>query len=332
MNMDKNIFEDLTNKNGIQETIDKFHKLYNQRIDYYEMKGKELSRFAWASGKTVSLYIVVVFSDYYSSGNAKLLFAVPNQTGNKVFYADFVNKTANYTFGSINDAKVSEKLSWMVSQDLLSNEFAKSIHPSSLSFSYFDFKNHSFQDDLLEKWARDWVDNEYSNTSNELQRQGTIEPFPLSKQQFFIDRYHFDEMLKTLNDDQFTDEFNQCLFAYENKKWFICAAGLGSCLEHLMEKIIINYNKKGYKTLRNLSKDPTFKDYLATFRKPPINMEPRQETYIRMLSMARNSVDHHNTGYTKKNICDSLLDGIRNVFNDYYSSSVLIKNAPKDEK
>ena len=85
MNMDKNIFEDLTNKNGIQETIDKFHKLYNQRIDYYEMKGKELSRFAWASGKTVSLYIVVVFSDYYSSGNAELLFAVPNQTGIRFF-------------------------------------------------------------------------------------------------------------------------------------------------------------------------------------------------------------------------------------------------------
>ena len=51
----------------------------------------------------------------------------------------------------------------------------------------------------------------------------------------------FDSMLKDIDDSQFTDEFNQCLFAYENEKWFLCAVGLGSCLEHLMYIILINY-------------------------------------------------------------------------------------------
>lgn len=138
-------------------------------------------------------------------------------------------------------------------------------------------------------------------------------------------------MLKTLDDNQFNDEFNQCLFAYEHEKWFLCAAGLGSCLEHLMEKVIINYNKNGYPLLKRLGKDPTLRDYLNIFRKEPINLEPRQETYIKMLFMARNSVDHHNTGYTSKNICDSLLDGIRNIFNDYYSQSILSKNNSKGD-
>lgn len=98
-----------------------------------------------------------------------------------------------------------------------------------------------------------------------------------------------------------------------------------------MEKVIINYNKNGYPLLKRLGKDPTLRDYLNIFRKEPINLEPRQETYIKMLFMARNSVDHHNTGYTSKNICDSLLDGIRNIFNDYYSQSVLSKNNSKGD-
>ena len=70
-------------------------------------------------------------------------------------------------------------------------------------------------------------------------------------------------------------------FAYEHEKWFLCAAGLGSCLEHLMEKVIINYNKNGYPLLKRLGKDPTLRDYLNIFRKEPINLEPRQETYIK---------------------------------------------------
>ena len=51
-----------------------------------------------------------------------------------------------------------------------------------------------------------------------------------------------------------------------------------------------------------------------------------------MLFMARNSIDHHNTGYTSKNICDSLLDGVRNMFNDYYAPSIMAKDVPKHQK
>lgn len=325
-------FKDLTNDKGTEEFINSFHSLYIQRIKYYEIDNKELTRFAWAQHKCVSLYNIIVFSDDLTFKTSSILFAIPNQIKNKFFSANLVNETTNYTFGSINDADVSKRLSWIVSHKLLSADFIKQVCQASISFDFGTFKNGSSSQINIENWARSWVDKEYHDTSKELQNKNVIEPFPLSNQQYFVDRYHFDKMLKTLNDKQFTDEFNQCLFAYENNKWFICASGLGSCLEHLMEKIIINYNQKGYRTLRGLGKDPTFKDYLTIFRKPPINMEPRQETYIKMLSMARNSIDHHNTGYTKKNICDSLLDGIRNIFNDYYSSSILIKDAPKDEK
>lgn len=323
----------MTNDPQVNKFLKALHQAYNERVtNYYEAKGKELSRFIWSEKKKVFIYILDVFSDNSASSKTSILFAVPSKDDDKIFYANLVNETNNFTFGNIFDSDPKTRISWLISQKLLKKEFTVNIYNPSIFYTFFDFTKEYSSENIKNPWIKNWVDTEYKSSLNDLRKSNHIEPFPTSEKKLFVDRYHFDEMLKTLDDNQFTDEFNQCLFAYEHEKWFLCAAGLGSCLEHLMEKIIINYNKKGYKTLRNLSKDPTFKDYLATFRKPPINMEPRQETYIRMLSMARNSVDHHNTGYTKKNICDSLLDGIRNVFNDYYSSSVLIKNAPKDEK
>ncbi|MBL1056996.1 hypothetical protein JEM51_11380 [Ligilactobacillus agilis] len=158
-----------------------------------------------------------------------------------------------------------------------------------------------------------------------------VEKLPRTNRQFFIDRYHFDEMLKAINSSQFTDEFNQCLYAYEHEKWFLCAAGLGSCLEHLMLIILKNYNDKGYKTLKGLPKNPTAHNYIIQFRQPPISISSRQETFFNILFMARNAVDHHNTGKTQKELCDLLLDGISDLYNDYYNSSILIKeNIEKD--
>ena len=41
--------------------------------------------------------------------------------------------------------------------------------------------------------------------------------------------------------------------------------------------------------------------------------------------MARNSVDHYNSGKTQRIFCDLLLDGISDVYNDYFGDSM---NAP----
>lgn len=319
------IFLERTDEKEIQSFIKKLHNAYNNRIvNYYEIKEADLSRFMWSENKYVSLYMLCVFSDNKFYPESYIFFAIENSDHDQFFYADLVNETSNYTFGNISEASINERLSWLVKQKILSPKFIKKINSQSLIFSFAGL-------DDTDRWAKKWVDAEYEATNKDLSKNNVIESFPLSNQKVFVDRYHFDEMLNTLDDNQFKDEFDQCLFAYNSQKWFICAAGLGSCLEHLMEKIIINYDKKGYRLLKRLGKNPTAKDYLSIFRKDPINLEPRQETYINMLFMARNSVDHHNTGYTKKNICDSLLDGIKNIFNDYYSSSILAKDVPKDD-
>ncbi|WP_164960365.1 hypothetical protein [Limosilactobacillus reuteri] len=329
-------FNNITNFDRYRQCCTKMHQDYLNRISaYYGITGKDLSRFAWAEDRNVNLYFLEVFVDSINDITSKgcIVFAEINSSScNKLFHMNLIDETSNHDFGEISPVKIDKKLAWLAQHGFISQDLINNIITASLHFTYGDINRKYTLNELHKEWAKRWVDKEYTETQKILQKKNILETFPTSNQKFFVDRYHFDEMLNTLDDNQFTDEFNQCLFAYENRKWFLCATGLGTCLEHLMEKIIINYNNKGYKTLSRLGKDPTFKDYLIIFRKPPINMEPRQETYIKMLSMARNSVDNHNTGYTKKNICDALLDGIRNIFNDYYSTSILVKSAPKDKK
>lgn len=168
-----------------------------------------------------------------------------------------------------------------------------------------------------------WTENEYKQTLEIEKKPNPLTPFPLSHQKFFVDRYHFDDMLSTINDDQFTDEFNQCLFAYENEKWFLCATGLGSCLEHIMLIIIENYDKNGFNILHKLGRSPTAKDYLKVFSSFPIKISSREQSFINMLFIARNSVAHYNTGKTQRKLCDILLDGISDIYNNYYHTSFI---------
>ena len=224
-------------------------------------------------------------------------------------------------------------LNWIIDSGLISKSTAKNIVPGSLKmiFSVFDDIKINYKDEpnfvsnLTEDWIRSWVDKEYNSTLAAESTPTLVNYFPSTFKRYFIDKYHFEDMLKEINNDQFTDEFNQCLFAYEHEKWFLCASGLGSCLEHLMYIILNNYAKKGYNILNRFPKDPTAKDYVNRFRQKPIGIDSRQARAINLFFMARNSVDHYNSGKTQRIFCDLLLDGISDVYNDYFGASM---NAP----
>lgn len=38
--------------------------------------------------------------------------------------------------------------------------------------------------------------------------------------------------------------------------------------------------------------------------------------------MARNAIDHFNTGNTSKELCDLMLNGVSSIFNDYFKKSL----------
>ena len=47
-------------------------------------------------------------------------------------------------------------------------------------------------------------------------------------------------------------------------------------------------------------------------------LKKREKTYLRGLFLIRNSVSHYNQGFTSKDQCTNLMNGIKNIFNNYY--------------
>lgn len=268
---------------------------------------KEKPRFSFIENKNIELNIC---SFTWHKHTFYLFFANHSSEKAKLNIYNFQEQTNNYEFEKLI---TKQRVTWLIDHNLLRLKLQDIIQCSIDDV----MSNNKF---YLSRLGENWAKKEYEQTNRALQKGTLVEKFPTTNQKFFVDRYHFDDMLCTINDAQFTDEFNQCLFAYNHEKWFLCATGLGSCLEHLMYIIIANYGD-----FKNLGKNPTFKDYIAKFKQPPISISSRQATFISLLFMARNSVDHHNTGNTQKNICDLLLDGISDIYNDYYSDSVLAK-------
>ncbi len=299
--------------------MNQLHKKYLDRIKFYGEK-IDLTRFSWDENKKIILYGIEVYYDDSADHKGMLVFAMPAKDKNKILYTNAIKETKNLDFISMH-ADI-QRFEWLINHKFLSSKLQSKVIISSVNLIFGNFT--SYNDVVLEIWSKEWVHNEYESTLKAESHPTSVTKFPKTNQRFFIDRYHFKDMLNTINDSQFTDEFNQCLFAYENDKWFLCATGLGSCLEHLMYIILANYSKtySNNKILTALGKEPTASDFSKAFMKKPISISVRQQTFFRALFLIRNSVDHHNTGSTQKEMCDLLLNGISDTYNDYYRSSI----------
>lgn len=312
----------IQNDPNIIKELELAHKIYQNRIyEYYQIQGNDLNRFSWVEQKQVTIYILKVFSDS-TYKKSTILFAKKSNEF-KILEADLIKETTNPIFGKISESDINSRINWMIERKILNKNFSKNILPASLGWTFGDMDSEL----LIERWIKGWVDKEFDTTSIAERSSTPVNYFSeKNTQRYFFDRYHFKDMLSAINDEQFTDELGQCIFAYENEKWFLCASGLGSCLEHLMYIILKNYSLKGYKTLKRFPKDATASEYIQRFRKDPINIDDRQAQAIRLFFMARNTVDHFNTGKTQRIFCDLLFDGISDIYNDYFENSI---NAPR---
>lgn len=310
---------------SIVNGIKALHEDYNDRIsNFYSILGNDLNRFSWFGDKKVTIFILKVFLDsiYPNEDYTTIAFAKPSPQ-NKILLIDLIKETKNPDFNKITGDK--DKINWLINKKILNPRILKNL----ISASFISVINMITSNPYtMKRWAKAWAEKEY-NTTLEIESNPTpINHFPKISQRYFIDRYHFEDMLRIINNDQFTDELGQCMFAYEHEKWFLCAAGLGSCLEHLMYMVLNNYDTKGYednngrRLLSRFPKSPTARDYITWFSKPPINIDARQKSAFNLYFMARNSVDHFNTGKTQRIFCDVLLDGISETFNNYFQASV----------
>lgn len=163
---------------------------------------------------------------------------------------------------------------------------------------------------------RGWVQQLLENESKSIEKLATssIELFDFNKATIRAKKYKFSEMLETIDNEQFTIEFDECLYAYNREKWFVCATGLGGVLEHLLY-LILEKNKMMDKDFPD---DPTAKIYIEYLSRQPIKLKKRERTHIRTLFLTRNSISHFNHGFTSKDQCSQFMNGIRDIFENYY--------------
>lgn len=312
---------------SIIKAIEDLHANYIDRIvNYYRISDSDLNRFSWSEHKKVNIYMIKVFyDDDWKRDNYMTIAFAKKSTENKILIADCIQETKDPDFTRIPIASNQEQINWLISKKVLNQNVLNDIIISSLSCGIDLITSNPV---TMRRWAKNWVEQEYKNTANAESNSTPVNYLSKINQRYFIDKYHFEDMLRIINNDQFTDELGQCMFAYENEKWFLCAAGLGSCLEHLMYMVLNNYDTKGYEDnngrhlLSRFPKSPTARDYVTWFSKPPINIDARQKSAFNLYFMARNSVDHFNTGETQRIFCDVLLDGISETFNNYFQASV----------
>ncbi|MDM7552552.1 hypothetical protein QUD40_08545 [Levilactobacillus brevis] len=297
---------------AFEHILSNMKKEYLAQINYIGVDPNDEERFSWAEKRHLSFTMYHVFSEKIFDSDEDLCYIVVARPSKEdsLQIIDLEKETHSFEFEQLTN---NEYLPYLISKQLVQK--SEKIVPTSVTTLFIipPIEKRLFR---FKELAKNFAAREYKITQKELTTRNILEPFPVTKNEIFIDTYHFDDMLKKLNNNQFSDEFNQCLFAYTHEKWFLCAAGIGSCLEHLMLLILMNYNKAA-----QLGRNPTAKDYLKAFTRDPICLDARQQTYIDTLFRLRNSIDHHNAGITSKRICDMLLDGVTNVFNEYYVPS-----------
>lgn len=230
-------------------------------------------------------------------GRKSILFFATKSVVDEVTFVDAVDKTSTPSFFKMNDL---ERITFLVDQKVIPD-----IRDSIIINSVSPFSGLGY---WIETWIKEELTNvdRISNTPQEL--------FDFNKAVIHAKRYNFQEMLTTIDNEQFAMEFDECLYAYNNQKWFVCAAGLGGVLEHLLYLIL----EKNQMIDTTFPDDATAKIYIEYLSRTPIRIKKREKTYIRTLFMTRNSVSHFNQGFTSKDQCTHLMNGIKDIFNNYY--------------
>ena len=312
------IFKSIDNAD---EKLKKWHDKYQERIEYIGISRENQDAFIWANNKKINLYFVEMYpfpkEKLRTNFRTFVIFAKSSvDNRNHIFYTNQVNQTHAFYFekNQFQAKNILSKLS--LNNDELKKLVCKIDEASTQVKSFINLND-------FESYISDWVDKEYTNMNNFLSTHPTFQ-INFSNKRFYVDRYHFDEMLQNINNKQFSSEFNEIIQVYEQGLWFVCATSLGSILEYLMYLTIKSYNDS--KMFKALGTHPTLDNYMRVFRLPPISIDMRQESYIRAIFMLRNSVSHYNSGYTSKETCNIMFDGLTMIYNNFYLKSLEYKS------
>nr|WP_289038201.1 hypothetical protein [uncultured Allobacillus sp.] len=289
------------------QTEEFYEEFYDVARSYYiefveDIIGNDSSNsnlFSWYE-HNLTLHFIHKQSDVNSV--PPVIFATKN-VGSKVRVYDAIHETDNFLDRKERSPK--KVLSILYNKDIENLPDSQEVIESSVF--------HSIVNDFPKIFSSNFVEEEYKKSIESLQIK-PVELLEFDKTQIHFDLYNFEDMLKTIDNKQFTAELLECVNAYNNQQFFVSGAGLGSVIEHLLFLILERHNLID----RNFPKNPTHRDYITHLRKEPIQIDHRSKSYIDSLFIQRNSISHYNKGFSSKSVCDQMFQGIKNIYDNYY--------------
>ncbi|MGM0258202.1 hypothetical protein [Enterococcus sp. AZ102] len=272
-------------------------KYYSYNISLMNLEKEDEQFFNWLNGN-LTFHFFITKTDSIHTQNKLIIIAEKTKEDHIIFW-DLKKETDNYTFFK---SSTEESISRIFDIDKI-----KSIKKENVIIM------NSLFNDSLSEFIKYIADKEYENA--ESLAIPPIELINFNSSKIRYKRYNLNEIIETVGDNQFTAELLECIYAYDNEKWFICAAGLGGVLEHLLYLVL----QKNNMIDKQFPDNATYQDYVGYLGRKPIAMDKRQKTMIKNIFNIRNSVSHFNQGFTSKNQCTMMLDGIRDIFNNYYT-------------
>ncbi|SDO05985.1 hypothetical protein SAMN04487774_12132 [Enterococcus faecalis] len=280
-----------------------FAKLcYNYQMFLIENNEDPEDIFFW---KNNSVKVWCIGTGSPEIGHNDILFFASCADTDKIEIVDCVELTTTPTFYKLNEMG---KIKFLIDQKYIPD------------ISDTIIKNSIVTSPSVEFFIKQWTANEKKTIDTLISTPASLTDF--NEVLLRAKRYNFEEMLQTVNNKQFEIEFDECLYCYNNQKWFVCAAGLGGVLEHLLYLIL----EKNEMIDSNFPDDATAKIYIEYMSRKPINIKKRERTHLRTLFLTRNSISHYNQGFTSKDQCITLMNGIKDVFNNYYVKDFNLNN------
>ncbi|MEE3957845.1 hypothetical protein ACFVXR_17450 [Bacillus thuringiensis] len=282
-----------------EEIRESYELLYENYIDYIEGLGKKTANindyFSWTS-KKLDINII-----YYKKGKEDygiFFFSKTDKLGTIILH-DFTQQKIPYEIVSLNAHSI---ISYLIQEGKIN------VNPEAIIDEGVFFAGD------IRKLGKRLFEREYDHNWKP-QLSTAFEKISFNTLKIHKEIYEFAEMIKIINNDQFTLELEECIDAYENEKFFVCAAGLGSVLEHLLYLSIEKHvSEDAIKTNEN----STAGEYIGQLKKEPFKINKRDVSHLKNIFAYRNSVSHFNKGIFSKEMCDHLLGGIKTAFDKYY--------------
>ncbi|RRG06410.1 MAG: hypothetical protein DUD28_03060 [Lactobacillus sp.] len=302
--IDSHVFDHLREISINEETeavvLATLRKAYETEIDRMHIDAdNDKVFFSWLA-QPMTVYFLFIPQSVSNAMQGILCFAV-NSNNNNVKLIDYKGKIEEYAFKKY-DAK--KQLSFLINQKLLD------VQPESICAII----RAGIQTNLVsigETWAQD----EYKRAGSHFKKP-VIETLNFNELGLHAAKYEFNTVIQEIADQQFTAELNECLSAFEHEFYYVCAAGLGGVLES-----ILYFSLDNYKLIdRSFPKDPTIFDFIRILKSNKI-INRRDENYIKSNFLIRNSVSHHNSGFTNVSQCQTMMLGVRNLFSTVYLPS-----------